>query len=730
VFAQSIDAFDVPPVVGEETLTLHAGDILEIVPLTKIADPMATWVLTQNGTFVEASREPRYRTRLIHIGRFQLSAEIVSMDGGTSAQRTFNLTVLPFDRAAAAPPTVLTIDPAPDTENRITMPDNRRAFRVSAPWQQGRTTSIDYDAAVDSDADGDTRNDLDNRDTFSFADGIPLIFWVTDDVEREMIIRPTDATGPIDEIHMVVGTDHSVSPTGIVPESLEIVTRIDNGTVTFTPRLDGSASMQVPLLYEWVFGDGHTSRMTQPTHVYERIGTYAVQLTVRNLITGGIVTNRTTTVTITEVSAITQSSSSSSVAAETPSESSGSILGWIWTIIKLLIVVAVLGGITGGAYFVWQKLQTRGSLEDHFARMEEKIAPPITPQDPTTSAPALELKRPMSIQKEEEKEEPAVIDVTPSAPASTPTPTPAIAADAPAPSWLKRGMEKPAPEVSAAPVPPEPKPAPVEAPLPPPPPPPPAPEPIRTPEPPAPPVVPIVDVPSPPPPAPVMEVPVAPPSPPAPALPPEPMVESAPPAQIAPPAPVMEPPMPVVVAPVPAPMPAPVPKPVTPPPTPTPRPPIPPRPRPAPPRPPMPRPAPVNPPMLSPTPTSPTPAAPIGPGPMPVQPTTPNLSAEERERERKRRKRQRYRENLKKREAENPGSTPMSRPAGAPKVELQTAPAPTPAPATPITEATPIVAAPAPAPIPPTTPPVEMNEPIAFIRAEGIPPTPPVDEQH
>ena len=55
MFAQSIDAFDVPPVVGEETLTLHAGDILEIVPLTKIADPMATWVLTQNGTFVEAS---------------------------------------------------------------------------------------------------------------------------------------------------------------------------------------------------------------------------------------------------------------------------------------------------------------------------------------------------------------------------------------------------------------------------------------------------------------------------------------------------------------------------------------------------------------------------------------------------------------------------------------------------------------------------------------------------
>ncbi len=51
-----------------ETIELYVGDLLEILPIHTLPNASYAWILTENRTFVEASRQAVFRKRPITPG--------------------------------------------------------------------------------------------------------------------------------------------------------------------------------------------------------------------------------------------------------------------------------------------------------------------------------------------------------------------------------------------------------------------------------------------------------------------------------------------------------------------------------------------------------------------------------------------------------------------------------------------------------------------------------------
>ena len=67
-------------------------------------------------------------------------------------------------------------------------------------------------------------------------------------------------------------------------------------TVSLSARIDTLLREGKQLLLEWDFGDGTQSLLDSPTHTYLAAGTYAIRLSVRNILTGEPMTTASTTV--------------------------------------------------------------------------------------------------------------------------------------------------------------------------------------------------------------------------------------------------------------------------------------------------------------------------------------------------------------------------------------------------------------------------------------------------
>lgn len=708
-------AFAQEAVTGSEDVSIEVGDIFEILPTTDVANPAYSWILTQDRTFLQATRAGLFRYRFIEPKAYTLIGTVQSEDQTRSVQRTFRIEVKPRAASGSAivPSTgsataLVTTSPAINLRGKVVIADDSQLLKIIPNSLDVKPIALDTDLSRDGNGDGSPDNDLDDADTFFHSDATPLYVWLTDmgDQRRMSVTAPSGTRQTLDILSEAYasGQGLAVSPVAITATP----TAASSSEFTFDATLDSSVTSIPSLLYQWSFGDGEESLLTNPTHAYTVSGSYTVVLRVRDLQSGEYVGTATTEVDVSSVggaasSAASMDSSASSAPAEgeTNGGLTASLTGWI-PMIAILFVSLLVGAI---AVFLISRLRKKQPISDAFATMEAKILD--QPAAAAKNPPPLTIKKAVVTDAKPE----APKQVAPPTPPATPKPVVAPATepavdDSKAPAWLKKGLESdvaaaapttPAtpptaskPAVSNVPKPPVvpivPKPAAPQAPA--------VPKPPVAPSAPKPPVAPAVPQPS--------KAPVQPAAPVTPPPAPKPPVPSAPKPPVAPVAPVVpKPPVP----------PAPKPQPVTPqaaPSTPAPMP----TPAPQPAVPPVPRPVPTPPPV------------PAAPKPTPVPP---------------------------------PAPTPVATPA-APVVPAAPIPAPTPAPvATPVPAPTPIapaapvqpivpvppvaptpvipVAQPPVAPINPVVPPAApqpaslpltegKDEPIAIIRVEGLNPPP------
>ncbi len=716
---------------AQESLTLPAGAVLEILAVPLSPASTASWVLTRDGQFLEARRGQSFPLRSITPGTFLLFLEQTDTAAALQDRAVFRVVITDQPAPSASStgaligigPAPLLTDPLstdpPIQGSAITL-HGSRLVTVTPNRAVIQSFDVDGSAERDDNADGNPLNDFLTAATLARTDLHPLRLFLPPG-PHTLSFTVTDLAGA-QRTRTVPVTDQAA---GDEPgTSLLIQADVQpDGSIRFSAT--GLPPSPAPSILEWTFGDGSQSLQMAPVHRYAAPGIYAVRVQARLLSTGRIIATGERQLTISDAGP--PEGSGAVVVGGTddpPAKTAGPGIGsriwrWMRLIGGAILTAALLGALV---YAVSRLLRRRGggTLAERLERMEAKIVESKdTPPESPSASSVIDIPPPLTLRTSAPERGPAgatVAEATPK-PASVEEPQPAIDQRA-APDWLKKGLgsqplEKPAPQ-------PEPK---KEAPAP---------------QPPKPPVKP-----APPPPAaptPQPPKPVAPPPSPSP-------VPTPPPA--APPKPAPQPSAPSA-APPPAPVPPPQPpRPPVPPPTPTPVPPA-----PAPATPPIPSPAPPPPPVpsiLSIPSVPPTPPASAAPAPTtPPAPAGKNPSyadqQAERERERKRKKRQRYRENKRLREeaAGAPSAPTVNVTVAVPSVP--TAPTlPGPAPTAPPPQTAPVAQTPAvtprapkpvtphpgptpvptPAATPTSTPVIPISQPTIVTPAPSAPPAQP-----
>ncbi len=583
---------------GDETITLTLGDIFEILPSTELAEPEFSWILTQDRTFIQAERTPLFRYRFIEPKTYTLIGSIQAGDQSAVIQRTFTINVLPRSASGSASvaslasgtaATLVSTAPVTNLQGKAVIADGKQTLKLIPKNLDVKPLALDTNLMRDTDGDGSSGNDLDNGGTFMHSDATPLYVWFTAlrDSQDMAITSPSGQSG-VTQQKISVLTEAYAKTQGLFVSPITIaMTPVSSSEFDFAATVDSSLSSP-SLLYQWDFGDGEESLLTNPRHAFGTTGTFTVSLRVRDLETGNDIGSVSTDVEVeslsdgTESSAASESSDSSSAGGTTSGPGILSMLsGWLSYIV--LLVISLLIGTVGVVLF--GKFRKKKSISDTFASMEAKIIDqPVTAKNP----PPLEIKKPVAATPAAKPDAPkqaaaptpvVAKPVTPQPPKpptvptppkqstpsvpqppkpaapQTPSPEPTVNPDN-APDWLKKGMTTAQPAAPAQ-VAQQPKPA---APV--------APQPPK----PAAPAVPTVPKP------PVPQPPKAPVAPVAPAAPvatppatpkPVPQPPAAPKPPVAPTAPVQTPapaqvPQPITAAPTPAPVPAAPVAPVTP----------------------------------------------------------------------------------------------------------------------------------------------------------------------
>lgn len=434
-----------------ETIELAAGDIFEILPVHRVPDAAVSWILTQDRTFLQSSRTPVFRARLVQPGTYTLNAEISSQDGMTRIPRTFTLHLKPRDTFAVPPEAdgLVSSDPPTLRGDFVVLPAGRETVRF-IPHTSRTPLNIDLDTSADSDGDGDPANDIANAETFFQLQKTPLTLWFTEPVEGQRVrvsVLAEDGSLAIENREIL--TAASAARRGISATTLAIAAE-DHGerTFQFSAHAEGMPLPDDALLYTWTFGDGAQNLQTNPLHTFAKPGNFTVRVIVRNLRTGKDIATAEIPLTI----EAPVSSASSSVSEQVPTEetvtrsrtSAGG--GFLRTLLYGLVLLLLAGGAGFGAVvFLRRKSAPRAAtstpaesstLATHFAQMEQKLLQreekpketpsPSVPQPP--SSPASNATEAAIVAREREHAE---------APQSKALPRIDMQS---APSWLSKGL--------------------------------------------------------------------------------------------------------------------------------------------------------------------------------------------------------------------------------------------------------------------------------------------------
>ncbi len=483
-----------------DALTLGAGDVLELLPVHDFSNAQYAWIRTQGRTFLEASQERVYRTRILEPGEYTLTADITDITTGSRLHGALRIIVVEREKMTKAfTPSpvdsfVRTI-PMRNGQGRAILNPRSSLLEIVGIPDTPRPLYLDIDTYTDADSDGDAGNDIDDNDTYFQSEGTALTLWFIQPFDGWGIsVFPSKDEGPFEPITVFENT--AAQQQGLLVQNGRVMTSpSDEGSVTFSLRTDGIPP-EVPMIYQWDFGDGSQSIATTPSHTFAKNGSYTVSLSVINVLTGETIATLTKPVIIdsatadaTVSSVATQSSEASSAATSSAQSSTTSSVqggttssGGMMRLLLILAIVFIVSLAVGAGglllFSIIRKKLPKGGVNQLLAKIEASVAK-TGPQAPAPQAPAAAPPVTVVVQAQPkptpQPSKAGVELVSNDAPdwlkkgmfkqeaKSAPTPTPATPTAQPLPNWL---APTPAP-ATPPPAPAAPAPAPVQAPPPP-----------------------------------------------------------------------------------------------------------------------------------------------------------------------------------------------------------------------------------------------------------------------
>ncbi len=440
----------------DEVIEIEAGDVFEILAHSDDPTASAVWVLTQDRTFIEASRSSVFRTRQVKPGEYLLDATISEPMLDSETRRIFLLRIVPHTPTDPSVPTVLPGELVVTTpraqQNIVTLPKNFHVLRFEPDQSDTSHFAVVLDATA-------SQAQPDNLDTYSYSEASGLFVWfaLPRDRTMEVAIQRKDGTIARSQLQLKIGEEENiVSSQGILANAR------DDGTVRFA--LQTPPPLGVHTLPLWDFGDGTQSLLMTPNHRYAKNGTYTVRVSVRNIIDGSIINTAQTTINVTGIhetgTGTVVSSSSSSAQSSSVGSTGDSGPGFFATVFERLnsafarTVFAIVGIIVllGLLVLVILRLLRRSKLDKTLETAESLLIKQNATQA-VIDAPAVPLQVKRSAKVEDVpsevvlKEEPPAVSDTP------PSSTEPHIDEAAAPAWLKKGLEVAAKEPVSTPEP-------------------------------------------------------------------------------------------------------------------------------------------------------------------------------------------------------------------------------------------------------------------------------------
>jgi PKD repeat protein len=419
---------------GTEVLTVPVGGIFE---MQSVGGQGATsWVLTQNGEFIEANRDAVFRTRISQPGSFQLSAE--TSVNNEAIRKTFILSVLDrkpgYEENTTNSNAIATYIPAMQ-HGTIPLGRSTDVIKITPERKDVKVIAIDTDTSTDSNNDGNPENDDDTKNTLFRSEGNPLYLWIANSTIPGMrigVLFDNNET-QFENISFRRGGEYGEDVAlEEAPDGMRIqVLKSDNGEVQFGLQMDSEVKSNVLLL--WNFGDGQQSMLDKPIHVFADSGNYDISVEVRNLKTGQVQTTVSDSIVINRMKEDTETGPEvvDPQKPEKKKSDGGSILGLIFKLILTLLISVAVGA---AGIFIFSKVKKKGfSLEKSLEKAEGAIVK--TPKETVSeSAPPMEIHTETIVE----------------APVETPVASPAPEVVTPAPV-VEAEIVPPAPEPTAAP---------------------------------------------------------------------------------------------------------------------------------------------------------------------------------------------------------------------------------------------------------------------------------------
>lgn len=472
------------PAIATQSITLPAGSVFEIIADHNRADAQFAWVLNLDNTFVQASRETTFRTRLIKEGVYALQAEL--KDAKTQERLLLLLTIIVQPRTTQddiLPRTsslVVGANPSLDSEGVMTIDPGRHVISITPNPNNVNPLGLDLDAQTDKDGDGVFDNDKQAEGSFFATKSTPIHVWLTRPIERNTI-TVFIADAPQRNFKMKMRSfaeaekDRSSAAAEQVLRSEISASAFGKGSFAFGLK-EGSVELpDEPLLLQWNFGDGSQSLLDRPVHAYAKSGRYEVAVKIRNLRNGEIVKEFASVLDVPEAAfassessqmsdnsasassandsssdsssaqsessassesslSSTTDSSSSSQSSESRSSQPSDAAGGSSSILKtvgLLLLVGIMSIAVGfGGMYLLTMIRKRFSLADAVEAAEKKLVPSTTIAEIDTLAP-------LEIRDSEEEDESAEKEEQPTPRSSDEEEDEERPAEEAVPDWLK-----------------------------------------------------------------------------------------------------------------------------------------------------------------------------------------------------------------------------------------------------------------------------------------------------
>ncbi|MCF7844904.1 MAG: hypothetical protein K9M03_03700 [Kiritimatiellales bacterium] len=357
--------------VAQTQFTLPRGSVFEVIAQHSFVSPKYSWVLSRDGTFLEAKREALFRSRLIEPGSYSLNAEISNANGTQRIQNSVKIIVPQVDRNSIQQNTntLVFTHPELDKKSRIISTNDPFVIQIESADTDITKFVLDIDSSIDSSGDGDPANNNDAAGTYFSSRATPLFVWITDPKPNHTLTLQatfTDGTTKPQTIRLVDRI--TAQQEDKIQRAIATINEADlqNGAYAFSANF--VKEINYPALFEWNFGDGNQSLLDTPIHKYTRNGSFKVNLKVRNLKTGEVSDEVQKNVMVTTVPSAPATPNNPDT--ESKDENGNSLLG-------LLIKVAIIGGIAVliGIFVVFliSKLRRGSSLQEKLEAAEQKI---------------------------------------------------------------------------------------------------------------------------------------------------------------------------------------------------------------------------------------------------------------------------------------------------------------------------------------------------------------------